>query len=55
MIEQVKNGTISDEAIDALLATCATIDGRSAFPALSLVKGIYASSASGQWKDIEKP
>ena len=31
------------------------IDGRSAFPALSLVKGIYASSVSGQWKDIEKP
>ncbi len=31
IIEQVKDGTISDETIDALLAGCATMDGRSAF------------------------
>ncbi|MDO4865385.1 MAG: alanine--tRNA ligase [Clostridia bacterium] len=31
IIEQVKDGTISDETIDALLATCAKMDGRSAF------------------------
>ncbi len=31
IIEQVKDGTISDETIDALLATCRKMDGRSAF------------------------
>jgi len=31
VIEQVKDGTISDETIDRLLAGCATMDGRSAF------------------------
>ena len=31
IIEQVKDGSISDETIDALLAGCAKMDGRSAF------------------------
>ena len=31
IIEQVKDGTISDETIDAILATCGKMDGRSAF------------------------
>ena len=31
VIEQVKDGTISDETIDALLKTCEKMDGRSAF------------------------
>ena len=31
IIEQVKDGTIPDATIDALLAGCATMDGRSAF------------------------
>ena len=31
IIEQVKDGSISDETIDALLASCAKMDGRSAF------------------------
>ena len=31
IIEQVKDGSISDETIDALLAGCSTMDGRSAF------------------------
>ena len=31
IIEQVKDGTISDETIDALLKTCEVMDGRSAF------------------------
>ena len=31
LIEQVKDGTVSDEAIDAQLAACAKMDGRSAF------------------------
>ena len=31
VIEQVKDGTISDAAIDSLLAGCGTMDGRSAF------------------------
>ena len=30
------------------------IDGRSAFPALALVKGIYESSASGRWVELTK-
>ena len=30
------------------------IDGRSAFPALNLVKGIYESSATGQWVNLIK-
>ena len=31
IIEQVKDGSISDETIDTLLAGCSTMDGRSAF------------------------
>ena len=31
IIEQVKDGTIADATIDALLAACGTMDGRSAF------------------------